>query len=47
MLIKGLSLILIETKTNSKYLIRYLDKAIMPLFLIMPKINGYVKTFNV
>ena len=47
MLIKGLSLILIETKTNSKYLTRYLDKAIIPLFLIMPKINGYVKTFNV
>ena len=29
-------------KTNSKYVIRYLDKAIKPLVLIMPKINGYV-----
>ena len=46
MLIKRLSQILIETKTNSKYLTEYLDKAIMPLFFIMPKMNGYVKTFN-
>ena len=34
-------------KTNSEYLIRYLDKAIKPLVLIMPKISGYVKTFKV
>ena len=32
-----------QTKTNSKYLIGYLDKAIRPLVLIMPKMNGYVK----
>ena len=34
-------------KTNSEYLIRYLDKAIKPLVLIMPKMSGYVKTFKV
>ena len=39
--------ILIKTKTNFKYLIGYLDKAIRPLVLIMPKMNGYVKTFKV
>ena len=38
---------LVKTKTNSKYLIGYLDKAIRPLVLIMPKISGYVKTFKV
>ena len=38
---------LIKTKTNSKYLIGYLDKAIRPLVLIMPKISGYVKTSKV
>ena len=38
---------LIKTKTNSKYLIGYLDKFIKPLDLIMPKISGYVKTFRV
>ena len=38
---------LIKTKTNSKYLIRYLDKAIRPLVLIMPKMSGYAKTFKV
>ena len=38
---------LIETETNSKYLIGYLDKAIRPLVLIMPKMSGYVKTFKV
>ena len=36
-----------ETKTNSKYLIGYLDKDIRPLVLIMPKISAYVKTFKV
>ena len=39
--------ILIKTKNNFKYLIGYLDKAIRPLVLIMPKMNGYVKTFKV
>ena len=39
---------LIETKTNSKYLIGIkLDKAIRPLILIMPKMSGYVKIFKV
>ena len=38
---------LIKTKTNSKYLIGYLDKVIRPLALIMPKMSGYVKTFKV
>ena len=39
---------LIETKTNSKYLIgKKFDKAIGPLVLIMPKMSGYVETFKV
>ena len=38
---------LIETKTNSKYLIGYLDKAIRALALILPKMSGYVITFKV
>ena len=38
---------LVKTKTNSKYLTGYLDKAIRPLVLIMPKMIGYVKTFKV
>ena len=38
---------LVKTKTNSKYLIGYLDKDIRPLVLIMPKMSGYVKTFKV
>ena len=37
---------LVQTKTNSKYLIGYLDKAIRPLALIMPKMSGSVKTFK-
>ena len=36
-----------KTKTNSKYLIGYLDKAIRSLVLIMPKMSGYVKTVKV
>ena len=36
-----------ENKTNSKYLIVYLDKDIRPLVLIMPKMSGYVKTFKI
>ena len=36
-----------ETKTNSKYLMWYLNKAVRPLVLIMPKMSGYVKTFKV
>ena len=38
---------LFKTKTNSKYLIGYLDKSIIPLVLIMPEMIGYVKTFKV
>ena len=38
---------LLETKTNSKYLIAYLDKVIRALVFIMAKISGYVKTFRV
>ena len=37
----------IETITNSKYLIGYLDKPIRPLVLIVSKMSGYVKTFKV
>ena len=37
---------LVETKSNSKYCIWYLDKAIRPLVLIMPKKSGYVKTLK-
>ena len=36
-----------KSKTNSKYLIGYLDKAIRLLVLIMPKISRYDKTFKV
>ena len=38
---------LVQTKTNSKYLIGYLDKTIRPLVMIMPKMSGYVKAFKV
>ena len=38
---------LIETKTNSRYLIGYINKVIIPLVFIFPKISGYVKTFQV
>ena len=38
---------LVKTKTNSKYLIRYLDKTIRPLVLKMPKMSGQVWTFKV
>ena len=38
---------LVKTKTNSTYLIGYLDKDIRPLVLIIPKMSGYVKTFEV
>ena len=34
---------LVKTETNSKRLIRYLDKAIRPLVLIMTKMSGFVK----
>ena len=38
---------LIETKTNSKYLLWYLDEVLKPLAIILPKISGYVKAFKV
>ena len=38
---------MIETKTNSKYLIGYSDKVIRPLVLMMPKMSVYVKMFKV
>ena len=37
----------VKTKTNSKYLIGYLNKTIRPLVLKMPKMSDYVKTFKV
>ena len=38
---------LVKAKTNSKYLIGYLDKDIKPLVLIISKMSGDVKTFKV
>ena len=38
---------MIETETNSKQLIRYLDKVMRPLVLILAKMSGYIKTFKV
>ena len=38
---------LVKAKTNSKYLIEYLDKVIRPLFLILPKMSEYVETFKI
>ena len=37
---------LVETKNNSKYLIGYLDDVTRPLVLVLPKMNGDVKTFK-
>ena len=37
-----------KTKTNSKYLFKYLDKSIRSLLvLIMPKMSAYANTFKV
>ena len=38
---------LIKMKTNSKYLIGYLDKVIRQLVWILPKMSEYVKTLKV
>ena len=38
---------LVKIKTNFKYFIEYIDKAIRPLVLIMPKMGGYVKAFKI
>ena len=32
-------------QNNSKYLMKYLDNVIRLLFLIIPKVSGYAKTF--
>ena len=37
---------LVNTKTDSKYLTRYLDKDIRPLVLITQKVSGYVQIFK-
>ena len=37
---------LVETKNNSECLNGYLDKFIIPLVLILPKMSAYVKTFK-
>ena len=47
MLIMQFSQNQLKQKTNSQYLTGYLDKAVKPLVLIMPKMSGYVKTFKV
>ena len=38
---------LVKTKTNCKYFIEYLDKAIRPVVLIISKMSRYVKIFKV
>ena len=38
---------LVKTRTNSKYLIWYLDKVIRPLVLILLKMSGCVETLEV
>ena len=38
---------LVKTQTNYKHLIKYLDKVIRPLVLIMSKISGSIKIFKV
>ena len=35
-----------KTNDNSKYSIEYLDEFIKPLFLTLPKISEYIKTFK-
>ena len=37
---------LIKTKTNSKYLIQYLDKDIGQLIFIVPKMSKHVERFK-
>ena len=37
---------LVKTKSNSRYLIEYLDKYTRPLVLIMPKMSEYFKTLK-
>ena len=37
----------IASKSNSKYLIGYLDEVIRPFVSIMLKMNGYLKAFKI
>ena len=37
---------LVETKSNSKYLIGCLNEVLRPSFLIPPKTKGYLKAFK-
>ena len=37
----------VKAKTNSKYCIRYLDKATRPAVFIIPKMSRYAKTSKV
>ena len=36
----------VKKKSNSRYLIEYLDEFVQPLVLVMPKMSGYYKTFK-
>ena len=38
---------MVQTKSNSEYLIGFLDKVTRPLVLVMAKIRGYDKTLKV
>ena len=44
---KTVILKLVESKTNPKYLIGYLEKVIKPIVLMLPRVSGYVDTFKV
>ena len=44
---KTVILKLVESKTNPKYLIGYLEKVIKPIVLMLPRMSGYVDTFKV
>ena len=46
MLVIKLSQNVIRTKNNCKYLIGYSNEVIRPILLILPKMNGHVKTFK-
>ena len=45
MLIRQFSQNQLKQKTNSKYLIEYLDKITRSVALIMPKMSAYFKIF--
>ena len=44
---KTVILKLVESKTNPKCLIGYLEKVIKPIVLILPRMSGYVDTLKV